>query len=55
MTMHDGERQVAPSLDGIRKDHVERYKLAAEIFGGLSVMDVGCGVGYGAKVLADAG
>lgn len=53
--MEEGERQVAPTLDGIRQDHVERYRLAAERFGGKKVLDIGCGVGYGASILADAG
>ncbi len=53
--MKPGERQVAPTLDGIRKDHVERYRWAAERLKGLTVVDVGCGVGYGSQLLAEAG
>lgn len=50
-------RQQAPTLDGIRDDHVERYKWAAGLMpvGGLynNTLDVGCGVGYGSQILAD--
>ena len=53
--MRPGEQQVAETIDGIRADHVARYKLAAEIFGGLRVADIGCGVGYGSKIMADNG
>lgn len=45
---------MAPTLDGIRKDHVNRYTWAAGKLSG-TVYDCGCGVGYGSKVLADAG
>ncbi len=56
MTMHDGERQVAPTVSGIRRDHVARYEFAARTLKpGSSVIDFACGVGYGAKILADAG
>lgn len=50
-----GERQVAETLDGIRADHRARYEWAANRFRDLQVVDAGCGVGYGAKVLAGAG
>lgn len=54
--MKRGERQVAPTLAGIRRDHVARYEWAArQLAAGSSVVDVACGVGYGAKLLADAG
>lgn len=54
--LHSGERQVAPSLDGIRRDHVARYHWAERLLEPNSrVLDVACGVGYGARVLADAG
>lgn len=54
--MQEGERQVAPTLAGIRHDHVARYKWAANrLPKGASVLELGCGVGYGSKVLADAG
>lgn len=52
----NGERQVAPELSGIRRDHVARYEFAAgQLAPGSRVIDLACGVGYGAAVLADAG
>lgn len=55
MTMlHSGERQVSESLDGIRADHTERYKFASKLLSG-TVYDLGCGIGYGSRILADAG
>lgn len=54
--MNFGERQVSPTLDGIRKDHKERYKWAAKSIAPNSrVLDVACGVGYGSYMLAKAG
>lgn len=54
--MKSGERQVAPTRDGIRRDHTARYDWAvAQLPPGSSVIDVACGVGYGARILADAG
>lgn len=51
-----GERQVAPTIDGIRHDHVARYEWAASLIGrNKLVIDIGCGIGYGARILADAG
>lgn len=49
-----GERQVAETVDGIRRDHVARYEFARDqIAGGMfNVLDVGCGVGYGSKIMA---
>lgn len=51
-----GERQVAPTLDGIRADHVARYRWAAlrlRVDG--TLLDLACGIGYGAYILAEAG
>ncbi|HJT63084.1 MAG TPA: class I SAM-dependent methyltransferase [Burkholderiales bacterium] len=56
--MQPGERQVAETVDGIRADHTARYLWAADRLrqlGAKTVVDVACGVGYGAKILADAG
>lgn len=51
-----GERQVAPTLDGIRRDHVARYTWAASKLPAESrVVDFACGVGYGTQILVDAG
>ncbi len=32
--------------------HTHRYRLAAELVGGLRVLDLGCGVGYGSEIMA---
>jgi len=54
--LNSGERQVAPTLDGIRADHVARYEwVAKRLARGSWVIDYGCGVGYGARILAEAG
>lgn len=54
--LDSGERQVAPSIDGIRQDHVARYAWAKRHLAPKSrVLDVACGVGYGAWFLANAG
>jgi hypothetical protein len=54
--LKNGERQVASELSGIRRDHVARYEYAARLLPvGSRVVDFACGVGYGAKILADAG
>jgi hypothetical protein len=54
--MNEGERQVAPTLDGIRRDHVARYEFAARILPkGSRIIDFACGVGYGTRILEDAG
>jgi len=51
-----GERQVAPTLAGIRRDHVARYEWAAlKLKQPGKVIDVACGVGYGTFVLASCG
>lgn len=56
MTLNSGERQVAPTLNGIRADHRARYEWAASVLKpGSFVIDVGCGIGYGSWILADAG
>jgi len=47
-----GERQVAPALNGIQQDHLERYRWAAAQASG-TVLDIGAGIGYGSAILAD--
>lgn len=51
--MREGERQVALTIDGIRRDHVARYQWAAQRLLGSIVIDLACGIGYGTKLLAD--
>lgn len=54
--LRNGERQVAPELSGIRRDHVARYEFAAKRLAARSrVIDLACGIGYGSALLADAG
>jgi SAM-dependent methyltransferase len=54
--MKDGERQVAPTIDGIRRDHVARYEFVAQMLpAGSRVIDFACGVGYGTALLAERG
>lgn len=57
MTLENtGERQVSPNLDGIRRDHVARYEFAAaKLQKGSQVIDFACGIGYGCRILNDAG
>lgn len=48
-------RQVAPTLSGIREDHRFRYQFAiqhATLHKCTHVTDIGCGVGYGAYMMA---
>ncbi len=52
MAIKDG-RQIGPTLDDIRVDHVERYLLAANLLKpGWRVLDIACGVGYGSYLMA---
>jgi SAM-dependent methyltransferase len=37
------------------EQHLHRYRIAAEAARGKHVLDLGCGVGYGAQLLAEAG
>jgi hypothetical protein len=54
--LNSGERQVAPTLEGIRRDHVARYEWVAKLLPAKSrVIDFACGIGYGTRILADAG
>lgn len=56
MTLNNGERQVAPDVTGIRRDHVARYEfVAARLPKGSRVLDLACGIGYGSQILAKAG
>ena len=54
--MKAGERQVATKIEDVRRDHVARYEWAAKrLPAGSSVIDFACGVGYGCRIMADAG
>lgn len=48
-----GERQVSPTIDGIRADHRARYEWACQYVRNRTVVDYGCGVGYGTWLLAE--
>ena len=51
--MKYGERQVAPTLDLIRDDHLNRYRVASQWVEPEScVLDLGCGIGYGTYIMA---
>lgn len=59
MTVHNG-RQWSATLRGVRPDHVQRYRFAADflksrLWPGSRVLDAACGCGYGSAMLADAG
>jgi len=50
-------RQMKPTLSEIRDDHVARYQFAIDQLSAVHfrepILDVGCGVGYGSKMMAD--
>lgn len=54
MSLNSGERQVSPTIENIRRDHVARYDWAAKQTKG-SVIDFACGIGYGSNILAQSG
>jgi ubiquinone/menaquinone biosynthesis C-methylase UbiE len=41
--------------DIINDEHLVRYKLAAKLAAGKTVLDIACGSGYGSKILSEAG
>jgi ubiquinone/menaquinone biosynthesis C-methylase UbiE len=50
------ERFVPETMPGlIRAEHEGRYRWAGSAVAGREVLDAGCGVGYGAEILAEAG
>jgi len=53
--MDHRERQIAETLDGIRADHLNRYKWASSILPEGHVFDACSGIGYGSYVLAQQG
>jgi len=46
------ERQMGKSLGEIEKHHKERYKWAARLLYGRTVVDAACGCGYGSLILS---
>lgn len=57
-SLNSGERQTAETIDGIREDHIERYKCCIENikkeFGNKKLygLDIFCGVGYGTYLIS---
>lgn len=52
-----GERQEGFTLDSIRKDHINRYRLVVDYLQGKKIstgIDCFCGNGYGSRLIADA-
>lgn len=47
------ERQTADVLEDIRYDHIARYMWARNYVAGRDVIDIGCGVGYGASIMSE--
>ena len=45
----------SPRVDSVGVEHRARYALAASLARGRRVVDLGCGLGYGAAAMADAG
>lgn len=52
-----GERLIPDEArdDDLYHEHIVRYMFAANMVAGHSVLDAGCGTGYGSALLADAG
>lgn len=49
-----GERQVSTTINGIRKDHVGRYKFVCQFINRNDVVfDCACGVGYGSFIMVE--
>ena len=52
----DFTRQYAPTIDGIRPDHVARYQFASEVIPkNTYTLDLACGCGYGSWLMEKAG
>src|SRR3989338_7633286 len=47
-----GNEKCGPQTD-IYQEHIARYKFAQQFVENKTVMDIACGTGYGAKILAD--
>lgn len=51
--LNSGERQVSQTLDGIRCDHLGRYKFANNfILDNDNILDLACGIGYGSFIMS---
>ena len=53
--MTDATRQYGTNLSHIRRDHVARYEFAASRIKRANILDAACGIGYGSRLLHDAG
>lgn len=51
-SLRSGERQVACGLTGIESWHLWRYYETLPYINGETVLDVGCGVGYGSYIMS---
>jgi SAM-dependent methyltransferase len=52
-SLESGERQVSPTVEGVRRDHVARYEWASRrLCEDDTVVDVCCGIGYGTNLLS---
>jgi len=52
--MKHGDRQVAPTVEMIRDDHLNRYRAAMEFIASDGfILDLGCGIGYGTYMMAE--
>lgn len=51
--LHSGERQVGRSLENVEAWHKWRYEEAALYLHNKTVLDVGCGTGYGSFIMSD--
>jgi 2-polyprenyl-3-methyl-5-hydroxy-6-metoxy-1,4-benzoquinol methylase len=51
-SLHSGERQVGRSLDGVEAWHKWRYEEARLYIYNQTVLDVGCGTGYGSFIMS---
>jgi SAM-dependent methyltransferase len=54
---HSGERMVPEFAAGtvLEAEHLARYRFAAPHVAGKTVLDIGCGVGWGSRLLLDEG
>ena len=56
MSEFTGERVIPGAVEtDLWNEHIARYQFAAELMAGRRVLDVGCGIGYGAALMAERG